>query len=202
MNGDGRADLVTVSKNGNAYVYKGGRDYNFTNGVSSFNGTLNSANVGGGNGHYIVGVSDVNGDGRADLVTVTNGNAYVYKGGRDGKFTDGVVSFNGTLDSANVNGGNGHYIVGVSDINGDGRADLVTVAKNGNAYVYKGGKDYKFTDGTVSFDGTLDTANIDGTGHYIVGVSDVNGDGKADLISVHSNGNAYVWPAGVSMKME
>lgn len=146
-----------------------------------------------------MGVSDVNGDSRADLVTVTNsGNAYVYRGGRDYKFSQGVPSFNGTLNYANLDGGNGHFIVDVSDVNGDGRSDLVTVTKGGNAYVYRGGKDCKFSQGVSSFDGTLNSSNIDGTGHFIIGASDVNGDRKADLISVHSDGNAYVWKAGVS----
>ncbi|SDZ74983.1 FG-GAP repeat protein, partial [Bizionia paragorgiae] len=70
-------------------------------------------------------------------------------------------------------------------------------------YVYRGGQDYKFSQGVSSFNGTLNSANVDGgNGHYIVGVADVNGDKKADLISVHSNGNAYVWPAGVIVKLE
>ncbi|SDZ75005.1 FG-GAP repeat domain-containing protein, partial [Bizionia paragorgiae] len=143
----------------------------FGNAVSSFKGTLNSANVDKGNGHFIVGVSDVNGDKKADLISVhSNGNAYVWKGDANGKFSNATASFNGTLNSANVGGGNGHFIVGISDVNGDGRADLVTVSKNGKAYVYRGGKDYKFSQGVSSFNGTLNSANVDGgNGHFIVG---------------------------------
>ncbi|WP_194852490.1 FG-GAP repeat domain-containing protein [Nonlabens antarcticus] len=200
VTGDGKADLVSVHSNGRAYVWKGDSNGKFSGVVDSFNGTLDSANV-DGTGHYIVGVADVNGDGKADLVSVhSNGRAYVWKGDSNGKFSGAIDSFNGTLDSANVDG-TGHYIVGVADVNGDGNADLISVHSNGNAYVFKGDSNGNFSNTTASFDGTLDTANVDKTGHYIVGVADVNGDGKADLISVHSDGNAYVWKAGVSKKL-
>jgi hypothetical protein len=191
--GDGRADLISTHTNGNAYVWPGGVDGSFGAAVSSFNGTLDLANI-DGFGHYIVGISDVTGDGRADLVSAhTNGNVYVWPGRADARFGAGVASFNGTLDLANLDG-SGHYIVSVSDVGGDGRADLVSAHTNGNAYVWPGLANAGFGTGVSSFNGTLDLANLDGSGHYIVGVSDVGGDGRADLVSAHTNGSAYVWP--------
>ena len=45
-----------------------------------------------------------------------------------------------------------------------------------------------------SFNGTLDHANLDKTGHYMIGAADVDGDGRDDLVSAHQDGSAYVWP--------
>ena len=51
-----------------------------------------------------------------------------------------------------------------------------------------------FGSAVSSFEGTLNMANLDGAGHFIIGVTDVTGDGRADLVSTHTNGSAYVWP--------
>jgi hypothetical protein len=193
VTGDGHADLVSAHTNGNTYVWPGSANGSFGTAVPSFSGTLDLANL-DGSGHYIVGVADVIGDGRADLVSAhTNGTVYVWPGRVNGSFGPGVSSFSGTLDLANIDG-SGHYIVAVADVTGDGRADLVGAHTNGTAYVWPGRADSRFGAGVPSFNGTLDLANLDGSGHYIVAVSDVGGDGRADLVSAHTNGNAYVWP--------
>ncbi len=161
-------------------------------GVASFAGTLDIANI-DGSGHFIVGVADVTGDDRADLVSVhTNGSAYVWPGRANATFGSAVASFAGTLDLANIDG-SGHFIVDVADVTGDGRADLVSAHTGGTAYVWPGRANGTFGSAVASFDGTLDLANIDGTGHHIVDVADVTGDGRADLVSTHTGGTAYVW---------
>ena len=85
---------------------------------------------------------------------------------------------------------------------GDGRADLVTAYTDGNVYVYPGQASGAFGSGVDSFSGTFDAANHDGTGHYMVGVADVTGDGRADLVTAHENGAVppsvvSVWLYGV-----
>ena len=193
VTGDGRADLISAHDNGNAYVWRGRFDGTFGAARDSFNGTLDIANA-DGDGHYIVGVSDVTGDGHADLVsTHDNGNAYVWPGRRDGTFGGATSSFDGTLDMANVDA-TGHLILDVKDVTGDGKADLVGANENGNAYVWPGRHDGSFGGAIISFNGTLDMANLDHTGHFLLGVGDVTGDGRADLVSAHGNGTAYVWP--------
>jgi hypothetical protein len=62
---------------------------------------------------------------------------YVYRGSASGVFSGGVASFNGTMAMAQFYG-TGHQVVGVMDVTGDGRADLVTATENGNAYVSTG----------------------------------------------------------------
>jgi MYXO-CTERM domain-containing protein len=197
VTGEGRSDLVSVGDDGSAYVWPGQSTKKFGSAVSSFAGTYDLANL-DGSGHQVVGVADVTGDGRADLVSAHgNGNAYVYPGAASGAFGSSVASFEGTFDSANHDG-TGHYAVGVADVTGDGRADLVTVHENGNGYVYPGQSGGSFGSGVASFDGTLDHANWDGSGHHVVDVADVTGDGKADLVTVHTDGNAYVYPGQAS----
>jgi hypothetical protein len=193
VTGNGRADLVSTHTNGHAYVWPGRANNTFGTAMSSFNGTLDLANI-DGIGHYIVGVADVTGEGRADLVSAhTSGTAYVWPGSGNGTFAKAVASFNGTMDLANIDGW-GHYVVGVADVTGDGVADLVSANTNGSAYVWPGLGNGSFGAAVASFKGTLDFANIDGTGHYLVGLADVTGDGRADLVSAHTSGSAYVWP--------
>jgi MYXO-CTERM domain-containing protein len=85
-------------------------------------------------------------------------------------------------------------VVDVADVTGDGKADLVTVHTDGNAYVYPGQSSGAFSSAVASFDKTMDLANHDGTGHWVVGLGDITGDGSADLVSMADDGNAYVWP--------
>ncbi|NVB77685.1 MAG: VCBS repeat-containing protein, partial [Kofleriaceae bacterium] len=54
----------------------------------------------GAAGHQVVGVLDITGDGKADLVTVLGGSVYVYRGSSTGSFSGVTVNFAGTLDSS------------------------------------------------------------------------------------------------------
>ena len=61
--------------------------------------------------------------------------------------------------------------MGVADVTGDGRGDLVSVNPSGHAYVWPGTASLAFGSAVSSFGGTLNTANVDDDGHYIVGPS-------------------------------
>lgn len=88
-----------------------------------------------------------------------------------------------------------HHMTPTSgDVDGDRKADLVTVHTNGNSYVYVGNPSGGFGPTAVNFAGTLDSALFDGIGHLVVGTADVTGDGLSDLVSVSSAGSAFVWP--------
>lgn len=192
VNGDGRADLVSLSTNGNTYTWPGTSTGSFANAVADGDGTFDSALV-DGTGHIVVGVADVDGDRRSDLVTVhADGNAYVYRGTSSGAWGARTSSFAGTMALATLTG-TGHDPIAVADVTGDGRADLITHHTNGNVYVYFGTSGGGFSGAAVSGGGTFDSAFRDGTGHWFVGAADVNGDGRADLVSVHANGTAYVY---------
>lgn len=205
VTGDGLADLVTHFKypgspsHHNVYVYPGQSSGVFGAPVASFGGTMDSA-LFDSNGHYFLDVADVTGDGRADLVTqyTALGVATVYPGQSNSTFGAAVTSFAGSMEIAMVDG-TGHEPIGVADVTGDGRADLVTLYQkpgfttHQNVYVYPGQDGGAFGEGVASFAGTMDSALFDASGHELATVIDVHGDGKADLITAHSNGNANVY---------
>ena len=193
VTGDRRGDLVGLHASGSVAVWPGGGDLKFGYAVSSFEGTMKLATL-TTHGHDPVGVADVTGDGRADLITVhSHRHVYVYPGTASGMFGSGVPSFSGTFDNA-FHDGVGHWVVGVADVTGDRLADLVTVHSNGSAYVYPGRADATFGAYKASFASSMPLATIDGTGHLPVGVADVTGDGRADLVTAHTDGTAYVSP--------
>ena len=174
------------------YVWPGRSNATFGAAVASFSGTLDIANL-DDSGHYMLDISDVNGDGMADLVSAhTNGTVYVWPGQTDGRFSQARSSFAGTLDFSNLDG-SGHYMVGIADTNGDGLGDLVSSHPNGNVYVWLGQTDATFGNASPMFNGGLDAANLDNSGHFIVGLGDVTGDSNADLTTAHTDGNAYVF---------
>ncbi len=142
----------------------------------------------GGNGANAVVIADVNGDGKPDLV-VTNWCAYtsctvsgnhvgVLLGNEDGTFQAAVVYASGGLFAD---------YVAVTDLNGDGKPDLVvancgsysqancvTTRNSGNVAVLLGNGDGIFQ--------TAVTYSLGANGATSVAVADVHGDGKPDLI--------------------
>lgn len=198
VDGDLLADLVTAFNDGSVYVYRGQPGGTFTSGVASFKGTY-PVSLTDAAGWEPIAVADVNGDGRDDLVSARNGTVFVHPGSAAGTFGSSAASFNGTFDSARFDGV-GHFALDVADVTGDGRADLVTLHSSGTGYVYPGKADGTFAGGVESFAGTMANALIDGTGFEPVGLGDVNGDGRADLVTLNTDGTAYVYPGTATGK--
>ncbi len=214
VTGDGRSDFVSFAAQlGVVVVYPGQSNGSFGDGVQSFGGTMKSS-LFDGYGHELATVIDVNGDNYGDLVTAySNGSAYVYPGRANGSFDASVESFAGTYDSSRFDGV-GHEIAlekpsfrrrgcpprgcwsrrVESDVDADGKADLVTLASSGTAYTYPGKLNFEFGPSTASFAGTMDPALADGTGHHVIDVADVNGDAYSDLVTLTSWGTACVYP--------
>ena len=196
VNGDGFADLVS-QKDGSLLVHPGRADATFGSAVSSFQGTYDSG-ARDGVGHVAVDLADVNGDGRADLVTISGGTGYVYRGQADGTFGASATSFAGTYQLA-LAGGEGFEPVAVADVNGDGRADLVSAHTDGNAYVHFGSAAATFAGRADSFHNTLPTTLFGAAaGYEVIAALDMNGDGRADLVTAHTGGDVVVFPADAS----
>jgi hypothetical protein len=136
-------------------------------------------------GTAVAAVGDVNGDGYVDFavgaaMTGGDGAAYVYFGGPTLMATPGV-----TLNAPAGVTLFGYAVAGSGDFNGDGFADLAvgapgTASKPGTpgaAYVYFGGAAISSTPG-VSLAGNADA---DRFGAALVGLNDVDGDGRDDL---------------------
>ena len=116
LNGDGKADLVTVHDTGgtNIYVMTGKGD-----------GTFNAAAgyASSGSGLYQAVVRDLNGDGKPDLVVPVYGSSYLttFLNNGDGSFGGRVV----------YSVSNNPISVAVGDFNGDGRPDVALALYNG-----------------------------------------------------------------------
>jgi hypothetical protein len=145
---------------------------------------------------------DVNHDGKLDLIAASNRMAsgqsrvgvYVMLGKKSGGF--GTPSFYGLVDAFDP-----ILAVAVADINGDGETDIVTANEFGR-------------DGSFGTSAIINVLLNDGKGNFFpanqqtyvwpgfyratptsVAVSDVNGDGKPEVI-VGNSGSVYVWWLG------
>lgn len=236
INGDGRADFIIGapfaesnrgSSAGESYVIFGraggfGAQLNLAN-LSGADGFVVRGNAAGdGLGYAVSGAGDINGDGIADLIVsardadgggdTDSGVTYVVFG-HTGAFTAG-------LEVGTLNGTNGFAIVGidagdqsgysvsaVGDINGDGRADLIIGAPNGDpGGRSNAGEAYVVFGRSGGFGATLDLGTLNGTNGFVINgaaagdatgwsvsaAGDVNGDGRADLII----GALYADPGG------
>ena len=171
INGDGKVDLISVSTNTLTVLTNNGI------GVFGSNATLTV-----GNGPTSVAAADVNGDGKVDLITANfnygSGNTLTVLT-NNGK---GVFGSNATLTV-----GSGPRYVVASDVNGDGKLDLISAnygGGNGNTLTV-------LTNNGKGVFGSNATLTV-GSGPYCVVAADVNGDGKLDLISANygdGNGN-------------
>ncbi len=139
---------------------------------------------GEGFGTAIASGGDVNGDGYDDLAVGApsssgGGNVYVFHGSADG------VSTTATTSIGNPNGGAAQFGAALSiagDLDGDGYNELVVGSPgydgdSGILTVYEGGSGGVATSATA--DATLDLGSR--WGASIVGMGDVNGDGRDDF---------------------
>ena len=120
--------------------------------------------------------SDVNGDGKADVV---------WRNTRDGKTA--IWLMNGTaIASSGFPAGVplAWQIAGVGDVNGDGKADVIWHNTSGTVAVWMMNG---LTITSVGFPGSASTD------WSIQAVGDVNGDGTADLVWRHTSGVVAVW---------
>jgi len=173
LNGDAKQDVVVLNASGTLGVLRGNGDGTFQPVVTHSSGGTSPSSVA---------VADLNGDAKLDLVVTneTGGNdevVAVLLGNGDGTFKPAVAySSGGFLPSS----------VAVSDVNGDGKLDvLVTSFCNVNGSCPGEGVLGVLLgngDGTFQAAVTYDTGGIDA---QWLAVADVNGDGKADVVVVN-----------------
>lgn len=165
--GDGNVDIVTAGANGSLALQKSNGDGTFTNiGLPIGIGNVTDVKV-----------ADVNNDGKSDLVVTTSHSALeVLLGQGDGTFQVSAP--------ISVTAGYGYGPAGaaVTDLNGDGKADIVTANQGGTISVLLG-------DGTGAFKETVIAAGAGGGPGVLTG--DLNGDGRADIVVV-SGGSVSV----------
>ncbi|WP_261994126.1 FG-GAP-like repeat-containing protein [Streptomyces sp. t39] len=170
LNDDSYADLLQIY-NGHLYNYD-----------------IDNApyDLGGGWGQFdtVLGAGDLSGDGKGDLVTRNSaGELFLHRGNGNGT---------GFASKLRVGSGWGQFnvLTGAGDISGDGRGDLIARARDGRLYLYEG---------TGVSSAPFRAKKLIGSGWGQFGrfavVSDMTGDGRADLLARASDGTMYRYDA-------
>lgn len=173
INGDGKSDLTTFTRGSTADVY-----VSLASGNGFYPSQLWYDGFAGGTEVPLVG--DVNGDGKADLVTFTRGTA--------GWVVVALASGTGFYPSQIWATGfcMGTEIPALGDVNGDGKEDILTFTRGTSGWVGV----------ALSTGGGFGSAAIWKTG-FCMGseipvVGDVTGDGKADIMTFTRGTSGWV----------
>ncbi|MCP2329109.1 hypothetical protein HDA40_007616 [Hamadaea flava] len=178
VNGDGKDDIVSFTHDGLGDVY-----------VALSTGAAFAASAKwhdwfAPTGEYPA-VADVNGDGKADVITFTQGPGDTAADVYVALSTGSSFAASATWHDLFAVGGE---LPRVGDVNGDGKADIVSFTCDSNADAY-----VALSNGT-SFVGTgLKWSDYFCLGGEFPYLADVNGDGKADALTFTKGSTNDVW---------
>ncbi|CAF3487901.1 unnamed protein product [Rotaria sp. Silwood1] len=175
VNSDGKLDIIVVGSDTNSI------DVLFNNGDSTFPKTKNYV-INGVTSLTSVTAADVNGDGKADIIVggSSSNNVGVFLNNGDGTFPDTkALAYGSLINSAPES-------VTTADVNGDGKVDII-VANKGTHNV-----GVLLNSGTGTFPAAPVTYGLlTNSAPTSVTTTDVNGDGKPDIIVGDSGTNTF-----------
>jgi FG-GAP-like repeat len=126
----------------------------------------------------IIGISDFNGDGYADILwRDTNNDLAIWE-------MNGTQILNPTATFVAIVPG--WSVVGTGDFNGDGKSDILWTDGNGNYAIWE-------MNGTQILNPTATFVAFVSTNWSVVGTGDFNGDGKSDILWKDGTGDYAIW---------
>ncbi|MEU3613148.1 FG-GAP-like repeat-containing protein [Streptomyces sp. NPDC006872] len=174
LNGDRRNDILVRFSTGELRVYRTLRGQAFTPGTPHV-----SLGTGWNQYNVLTSPGDITGDGLADLIArkASTGELFLYKGTNAGKLSARIrVAANWSAYKK---------IVGVGDLDGDGRGELLAQDRANTLWRYDG-------NGVGGFTSRVKVAAGWGASYNVVaGIGDITGDGRADIIARDTSG--AVW---------
>jgi hypothetical protein len=173
LDGDGKPDLAITRVPYVIAVYRNSG----TGGTISFDPRIDVPIIGGSPRNILI--NDLDFDNKPEMIIAENGTDQV--GVFKNTSSVGSISF---AASQQFPTGTTMLDVSIGDLNGDGKADLVSANYNANKVsVLKN----TFSGSGISFAVKEDYTS--GTGPYSVCIADIEGDGKPDIITANANPN-------------
>ncbi|MEU6604102.1 VCBS repeat-containing protein [Streptomyces shenzhenensis] len=175
LNGDRCNDVLVRFSSGALRAYRPGCGKALT--TSTAYTTLGTS--GWNQYNVLTSPGDLTGDGRADLVArqASTGDVYLYKATSSGKLSARVKIFSKWSGYKKI--------IGVGDLNGDGYGDLLAQDTSNKLWRYAG-------TATGGFRARVKVADNWGASYnVVVGVGDITGDGRADIVSRDTSGKLW-----------